>query len=335
MDPLTHGLASLALKRGFFPKVPRPILISMIFAGTLADLDWLSAFFGPSAFLSWSGGPLHSIVGAIATGLLVSILIRTYAKSRGLILSGVLWWLAPICAALLHVAMDTLLSSGVTLLWPISTKRIALDWVPGFDLWILILLVIGIFLPELFRLVSDEIGAKSKKPRGQGGAIATIVLITAYIVVRGVLHASATMTMLERSYTGESPRRVAAFADSMSPFLWHGIVETESALHLVRVPAGRLANFDPESAVHIHKPEPSPILDAALRTDAAKKFLLTARFPKATVQRETDGYSVEIRDLKYDAIGQNSRVVEAEINLDSASRVTLAHLDWQNQPRPH
>jgi len=50
------------------------------------------------------------------------------------------------------------------------------------------------------------------------------------------------------------------------------------------------------------------------------------------VQRETDGYSVEIRDLKYDAIGQNSRVVEAEINLDSASRVTLAHLDWQNQP---
>jgi len=38
----------------------------------------------------------------------------------------------------------------------ISTKRIALDWAPGFDLWILILLVIGIFLPELFRLVSDE-----------------------------------------------------------------------------------------------------------------------------------------------------------------------------------
>jgi len=61
MDPLTHGLASLALKRGFFPKVPRPVLISMIFAGTLADLDWLSALFGPSAFLSWNGGPLPPI----------------------------------------------------------------------------------------------------------------------------------------------------------------------------------------------------------------------------------------------------------------------------------
>jgi len=332
MDPLTHGLASLALKRGFFSKVPRPVLISMIFAGTLADLDCLSGLFRPSAFLSWSGGPLHSIAGAIAIGFLVSILVRTYAKSRGLILSGVLWWLAPICAALLHIGMDTLLSAGVILLWPISAKRIALDWAPSFDLWILILLVIGIFLPDLFRLVSDEIGAKSKKPRGQGGAIATIVLITAYIVVRGMLHASATMTMLERSYAGESPRRVAAFADSMSPFLWHGIVETESALHLVRVPAGRPANFDPESAVHIHKPEPSPILDAAQKTDAAKRFLATARFPKATVQRETEGFSVELRDLKYDALGQDSRAIVAEINLNSAGQVTLAVLDWRGQP---
>ncbi len=307
----------------------------MIFAGVLADVDFLSGLFGPSVFLSWSGGPLHSIASAIAIGLLVGVLIRTYAQSRGVVLSGALWWLAPICAALLHVGMDTLLSSGVNLLWPISTKRIALDWAPGFDLWILILLVIGIFLPELFRLVSDEIGAKSKKPRGQAGAVITIVLIAAYFVLRGILHGSATMTMLERSYAGESPRRAEAFPDSISPFLWHGIIETESALHLVPVPTSRLSNFDSESAVHIHKPEPSPILDAALRTDAAKKFLLTARFPKATVQRETDGYSVEIRDLKYDAIGQNSRVVEAEINLDSASRVTLAHLDWQNQPRPH
>src|SRR5256886_6509196 len=259
MDPLTHGLASLALKRGFFPKVPRPVLISMIFAGVLTDVDFLSELLGPSAFLPWSGGPLHSIVGAIAIGFLVSILIRTYAKSRGLILSGVLWWLAPICAALLHVAMDTLLSSGVALLWPISTKRIALDWAPGFDLWILILLVIGIFLPELFRLVSDEIGAKSKNPRGQGGAAVTIVLIAAYFVLRGILHGGAAMTMLERSYAGESPRRAEAFPDSISPFLWHGIIETESALHLVPVPTSRLSNFDPESTVHIHKPEPSPI----------------------------------------------------------------------------
>lgn len=333
MDPLTHTLASFALKRAFFPKVPRPVLASMIFAGILADLDWLIGFVGPSAYLKWNGGPLHSIAVAILLALLVNFAMRAYAKSRGVVISGTLFWLAPVCAALLHIGMDSLLSTGVQLLWPLSPRRIALDWAPTFDLWVLGMFAVGLLLPELFRLVTDEIGAKSKKPRGQVGAVAAFVLVVAYIVLRGMLHGEAALMILERSYAGESARRGAAFPDSTSPFLWHAVVETESAIHIVSVPTGPLSNFDPEGALHIHKPEPSPILDAAQKTKAAAQFLAAARFAKATVQKETDGFSVEIHDLKYDAIGQNSRVVEAQINLDAFGRVTLAHLDWQNQPR--
>ena len=333
MDPLTHALSSFALKRGFFPKASRPVLASMILAGTLADLDWFSAFVSPSSYLRWSYGPLHSVVAAILLTLLVSFAIRAFAKSRGIVLTGVLWWFAPLCASLLHIGMDTLLSSGTKLLWPISPKRIALDWDPSFDLWVLGLLAVGILVPELFRLVTEEIGAKSKKPRGQVGAIIAFVLVVAYFVLRGMLHGEVALVILERSYAGESARRGAAFPDATSPFLWHAVVETESAIHIAAVPAGPYSNFDPESALHIHKPEPSPILDAAQKTEVVKQFMTAARFPKATIQKETDGFSVEIRDLMYDAIGQNSRVVEAEINLDAAGRVTFAHLDWQNQPR--
>ena len=333
MDLLTHTLASFALKRGFFPKVPRPVLISMFFAGTLADLDWFSGFLGPTLYLNWSYGPLHSILAAILIPFLLSLAMRAYARNRGIVVIGPLWWFAPLCAALLHVSMDALLSSGVRLLWPFSAKRISLDWAPSFDLWVLGLLAAGILVPELFRLVTEEIGAKSKKPRGQAGAVAAFVLIAAYLVVRGFLHGEAALMILQRSYAGESARRGAAFPDSTSPFLWHAVVETESAIHIVSVPTGALGNFDSENALHIHKPDPSPILEAAQKTAAANQFLAAARFPKATVQKETDGFSVEIRDLKYDAIGQNSRVVEAEINVDAASRVTFAHLDWQNQPR--
>src|SRR5262249_27388618 len=157
------------------------VLISILFAGTLIDLDWLSSFVSPSAFLKWNGGPLHSIVASVFFALLIGIAIRAYAKSRGLLLQGALWWLAPTCAALLHVGMDALLSSGIRLFWPIFQTRIALDWLPTFDLWILILIALGILVPELFRLVTDEIGAKSKKPRGQSGAIIAFVLIAAYI----------------------------------------------------------------------------------------------------------------------------------------------------------
>lgn len=335
MDPLTHGLASFALKRGFFPKVPRPVLISMILAGTLADLDWFSGFVSPAFYLAWNYGPLHSFVVVILLALLVSLAMRTYAKSRGVIFSGILWWFAPLCAALLHLGMDTLLSSGIKLLWPFSSKRLALDWAPSFDLWVLGLLAVGILVPELFRLVTEEIGAKSKKPRGQAGAVVAFVFVVGYFVLRGLLHGEAALMILERSYAGESARRGAAFPDSTSPFLWHAVVETESAIHIVPVPTGPFGSFDPEAALHIHKPEPSAILAAAQKTDVVSQFTKAARFPKATVQKEADGFSVEIRDLAYGAIGQNSRVVEAEIDLDATGRVILAHLDWQNEPRAH
>ena len=333
MDPLTHGLASFALKRSFFPRVPRPVLISMLLAGTLADLDWLSNLLGPSAYLHWNGGPLHSIVGALILANGVSLALRSYAKSRGLLLSGALWWFAPTCAALLHVGLDSLLPSGVKLFWPFSSSRIELDWAPSFDLWILLFLAAGILIPELFRLVTEEIGAKSKKARGQVGAVIALFLLISYSGVRASLHSAATSLLMERSYAGESARRAGAFPDSMSPFLWHGIVETESAMHLLPVPTGPLANFDPENAIHIHKPEPSPVLDSAQKTDAARQFLATTRFPKATVQRETDGFSVEIKDLKYDALGQTSHVVEANINLSATGQPTYARLEWLGQPR--
>ena len=335
MDPITHGLASFALKRGSFPKVPRPVLVSMILAGTLADLDWFSGLFGPSVYLSWNGGSLHSLAGAVILALIVGLAIRFYAKSRGVLLSGVLWWLAPVCAALLHVGMDALLSNGVKLFWPASSQRVAFDWAPSFDLFVLILLTAGIFLPELFRLVSDEIGAKSKKPRGQVGAIIALILVAVYFGARGIMHASAVAMLAERTYSGEFARRAGAFPDSTSPFLWHGVVETESAIHLLPVPTGMRANFDPEDALHIHKPEPSSILDAAQKSEAARRFLSVARFPKATVQRETDGFSVEIHDLKYDALGQTSRVVNAEIHLNAAGQVTSAQLEWQGQRSKH
>ncbi len=331
MDPLTHGLTSFALKRAFFPKAERPVLISMLFAGTLSDLDWLSSLFGPSAFLKWNLGPLHSVAGAVIVAFVAILAMRAYARSRGLLLTGALWWIAPVCAALLHVGMDALLSTGVKLFWPFSSMPVALDWAPNFDLWILVFLAAGILLPELFRLVSDEIGAKSRKPRGQAGAIIALALVAAYFILRGTLHANAALMIMQRSYAGESARRGAAFPDSISPFTWHGLVETESALHLVRVPTGPMASFDPENAVHIHKPEPSAILDAAQKTDAARQFLAIARFPKATVQKETEGFSVELRDLKYDALAQASRAVEAEINLSAAGQPTSAHLEWQEQ----
>src|SRR4029077_9334457 len=111
-----------------------------------ANLDGLSNYFGPSAFLRWHGTYTHSILVAVLVSAAVSMFaalaqlgfmparvagpesdaIQMGARGRGDLAIG----LAPVlyvslCAALLHLAMDACQSHGVALLWPFSPKRFA------------------------------------------------------------------------------------------------------------------------------------------------------------------------------------------------------------------
>src|SRR5439155_15320077 len=112
---------------------------------------------------------------------------------------------------------------------------------------------------------------------------------------------------------GETPHRAAAFPDSTSPFLWHSIVETQSALHLVvmRSMGGEVSYAS--GVTTLHKPEASPMLTAAQNSPAAVAFVKFARFPKAVVQTEREGFSVEIQDLKNQATEDKSRAIFADI----------------------
>jgi hypothetical protein len=131
------------------------------------------------------------------------------------------------------------------------------------------------------------------------------------------------------------PRRSAAFPDSVSPFLWHAVIETDSALHLATMRSmGGDVNFA-SGITTLRKPEPSLVLNAAQASPAAVIFVQTARFPKAIVQTETEGYSVEILDLKDQATEERSRPILADITLDKTAKVVSSELQWQKTfPRP-
>jgi hypothetical protein len=251
--------------------------------------------------------------------------------------SPLLVFLAVLAAAVLHLFMDVCQSAGVELLWPISARRFALDWVAHLDLWILGILLAGILLPTLSGLVSEEIGAKSKGPRGKVGASIALATMILYIVLRFVLHGNALAAMESRTYRGESPRKVAAFAESGSPFRWHGIVETESALHDVEIEVGpAAAPFDPDTAVTSYKPEPSPALDAARDTAAARLFFQVARFPKATVEKTREGFKVTVRAFPYTRDASSGWRVEALIGTDPSGKMRSQELAWDRgsqQPR--
>src|SRR5207249_9648952 len=287
-------------------------------AGTISDLDRLSAHYDPSAFLTFYRTYSHSFLAALLLSLLVTLPFLLHRRGPAEIQPSPLpVFLAVLAATVLHLLMDVCQSAGVELLWPISAPRFALDWVAHLDLWSLGILLVGILLPTLSGLVSEEIGAKSKGPRGKVGASIALATMILYIVLRFVLHGNALAAMESRTYRGETPRKVAAFAESGSPFRWHGIVETESALHEVEIEVGpAAAPFDPDTAVTSYKPEPSSALDAARDTAVARRFFQVARFPKATVEKTREGFKVTVRDFPYARDASSGWRVEALIGTD-------------------
>ena len=301
----------------------------MIFAGTLADIDLVTAFFGPATYLAGHRTFTHSIPGAIAI-MAVACVFTRYLSGKEQPEPWAVVLFAPACAAVLHLLLDLGQSEGVALLWPLRQTRFATDWLPTVDPWLLALLLAGILVPELFLLVTSEIGAKSKSPRGRNGAAVAFLLILIYISARAILHSSTTALLEPRTYHGESARKVGSFPSALSLITWHGIVETESLTCFLEVPTGSAKNFDPEAADCMHKPESSRELDAAQKTTIAQEYLKIARFPRASVAKTQDGFEVILRSMVDQAQDETRHRVAAAISLTAQYAVTGQTFVWLN-----
>ncbi len=331
MDPFTHGLASYSITRAVFPRASRSTVIAAILAGSAADLDRLSAYATPSAFLDWHRTATHSVVGTliIVAVFVVAASIIGKHEADGNSVRTVL--LALLAACSLHVAMDLTQNENVQLLWPFRSQRYSADWVAHFDLWILVILLAGVLLPQLLALVTEEIGAKSKSPRGRFGAIVALAAIVIYVGGRSILHGNGVAMMEARTYRGELPRRVAAFAESDSPFHWRGTVETERAFRALDLNLAAGSSFNPDAAVVYYKPESSAALDAARATESVRRFLETTRFPKASVEKTNTGYRVQIRDLAEQREAHSGPRVIAVVETDLNAKVVSQELAWEQK----
>ncbi|HXM15467.1 MAG TPA: metal-dependent hydrolase [Candidatus Eremiobacteraceae bacterium] len=349
MDVGTQGLASLVIARAFVPRAPWRAWAVIVIAGGIANIDVLTGMVSPSAFIEWHRTYAHSIVVSliVSTVLVVAYILATRdapggetpARMPALPEAGgasrSAFFAAVILAGLLHLALDAAQSDGTMIFWPWSRQRVALDWLPHIDPWIIAILLVTLLLPELTRLVTDEIGAKARGGRGRVGAIIGLVVLALYVGLRADLHSNAIATLQNRSYDSGAPHRIAAYADAGSPFIWHGIVETERALHLPDVSIFTSSQFDSDNGLTLFKPEPSPILDQAQRSEAARKFLAAAQFPKADIEKTAEGYDVELRDLRYIGIGETQREIRAQIELDATGKVLNDELVWARNAKRH
>lgn len=335
MDVFTHALASVAVARIAIPRASRAAWVAIILAGIAPDIDELSALAGPSSYLRWHHTYTHSLAAAaLITALAATACLALKPKiAASTVTSTSSAVLSLFAVSVLHLTLDACQSDGIATLWPFTPRRFGGDLLARIDPWIIAILVAAILLPELLHLVSAEIGSKDKSPRGRIGAALGLVVIFLYIGARATLHSNVIATIDARSYRGESPRRVAAFPEPASPFHWRAIVETDRALHELTVNELPGASFDPEAGIVLFKPESSPILERARQSAAAKKFLSVARFPKASIEKTSEGYELRLRDLRYVATSNPQREIAVLVETDPVGILRSDELVWASDLR--
>jgi hypothetical protein len=344
VEPVTHALVSLALARAGQRRLPRFGTAMMVSAGLAADLDYASYFGGAGAFLRLHRAVLHSLPGvaviACATAGAFCALDRKSArestaggKAVAAPVSFVAAFIVSAIGAAGHALLDVASGTGVQLLWPFHVRLYAWNIVANLDPWILIALIGGLLLPQLLRLVSEEIGDRKKRVRGRTAAIVTLALLAVYLCGRATLHSEAVDLLLSREYRGQAPLAAGAFPSS-SPFDWRGVVITDNTIEEIDVGLEPGARFDPDRSVTHYKPDDSPALRAGQHADTTQAFLKYARFPLAHIARMEDGYRFELYDLQFESGDMSPENIFARVDLDSALHVTNQGLLFASHPNP-
>jgi inner membrane protein len=311
MDPVTHILTGACLSRAGLNRRTGLATLTLALAIEAPDIDSLS-YFGGSVFgLQHHRGITHSLLGApfvavVVTGIVYGIYqwMKRGGREPKLPPRWKILYSYALLGALLHLFQDFTNNYGVRPFAPFNPKWYSWDIVFIVDPIMLVALFLGLVLPGLFALITEEIGG-SRKPqfRGRGGAIFALICVAAVIVVRDFEHRRAVNALNARTYRNEDPLRASAFPQPINFFSWNGVVETQDAFHLLPVDSGR-GEIDPEDLqIVLFKPEETPVTLAAKKSYLGRIYLDWAEYPLVTAEPLEGGrHQVQFEDLRFESV---------------------------------
>lgn len=335
MDNLTHTLTGIAISQAGFNRKTRYATLALVIGSNLPDIDLVSGFWGSVTYLEHHRGITHSIIGVAALGMALAAGIyllgkRARPKATGPPLDG-RWLLLACCAATgSHLLFDFTNSYGVRPFLPFSGQWYAWGIEPIVDPLLWLALIAGLGLPALFRLITEEVGAR--KTGFQTGAIFSLCAIVALWGLRDFSHRRALNMLDSVRYHQANPQRLGAFPSFTSPLEWTGVVETSGAYYVLPVNTIS-AGVDPAGSRVFHKPEPSAALKTAMETRTARVFMGFARFPWSEVIPTEDGVTITVRDLRFQPANARRGGFAIRIKLDQQLHVLSQEFDFSGRFR--
>ena len=333
MDNITHTLTGLAISQVGFNRKTRFATLAILVGSNLPDIDSVSGFWGSVTYLQHHRGISHSVVGVVALGIALGgafyLLGRKLrSKASGPPLNAAWLLLACSVATGVHLLMDFTNSYGIRPFLPFSARWYAWGIEPIIDPLLWLVLFAGLALPALFRLITEEVGAR--KTGFRTGAVFSLCAVVAVWGLRDFSHRRALNMLDSISFQGATPERIGAFPGFANPFHWIGVAESSQAFYVL--PVNVIARqLDSQDARVYHKPEPSPALEAALKTHTAAVFMDFARFPWSEVLPTQSGTMVIVRDLRFQPANASGGGFAVRIELDRELHVRSEEFDFSGR----
>ena len=314
MDPVTHVLTGACLGRAGLNRKTGLATLVLALATEAPDIDVLAYFGGPVAGLQHHRGFTHTLLGAPFMAALVTAGVygihrwRTSRKSASaaakpkLAPNWKLLYAYALLGTLVHLFQDFTNNYGVRPFAPFNPKWYSWDIVFIVDPIMLLAMFLGLVLPGLMALVTEEIGSSKPQFRGRGAAIFALVCVAAVIFVRDFEHGRAVTALNSRTYRGEEPLRAAAFGEMVNPFAWDGVVETQDFFYMLPVNSWT-GEIDPQNeGVVRFKPPETPVTLAAKKSRLGRVYLDWAKYPLVSVEDVVGGrHEVRFEDLRFES----------------------------------
>jgi inner membrane protein len=316
LDPVTHMLTGACFSRAGLNRKTGLATLTLTLAFEAPDIDSIFYFGGGITGLQHHRGLTHSLIGAPFMAAAVVAIVYGFYRWRSLRKNvenktsafpklppnwKLLYGYA-LLGTLVHLFQDFTNNYGVRPFAPFNPKWYAWDIVFIVDPVMLLALFLGLVLPALMALITEEIGSRKPQFRGRGAAIFALLCLAAVIMVRDFEHRRAMTALNARTYRGEDPLRASAFPQPINPFSWNGVVETQDFFQMAPVDSGS-GEVDPlNTAVVRYKPEETPITLAAKKSRLGRVYLDWARYPLVTVEKLEGGrYQVQFEDLRFES----------------------------------
>jgi len=371
LDNLTHTLFGATLARTPLGRAGRGTTAALIIASNLPDIDIVTTAGGSISYLQWHRGPTHGPIGIVGLGLvtaaIVSVAYRIIDSRRrdptteraGVAPFGMLAIVSTI-GVLLHVLMDVPTSYGVRILSPFSWRWFAVDWMPIIDIWLLIVLMAGLFF-----------GLRSPAAKRRNGAIVLTVMAVVY-GIRAAAHHQA-LALAPRVLGPTLPQRcdpatarsgvidvwprgpvampvlaagkrclveIAAIPEFIGPFSWRIIAQMSNSYEIYQLDLldARLRAADSGSVFWRHvRRYPNiwtPVVEEAGSSRLGRIFLGFSRFPAARSVVDAEGVTtVRWTDVRFvfgigpvDQPRRGPDMFTATVRIDADGKVVDEHL---------